>query len=77
VLGWLGGSDKLAMVRRVMADVYGVDIDAECDTVLDVGDSTNDAPMFAFSRHTGGVSTVVDYLAEISTPPAWITAGPG
>jgi len=77
VLGWLGGYDKLAMVRRVMADAYDVDIDAQQDAVLYVGDSTNDAPMFGFFQHTVGVSTVRQYLAEIPAPPNWITTGPG
>ncbi|ACB95837.1 HAD-IIB family hydrolase [Beijerinckia indica] len=77
VLGWLGGYDKLTMARRVMADVYGVNIDEERDAILYSGDSTNDAPMFGFFRHTIGMSTVRHYLDEIPTLPAWITAGPG
>ncbi|MDM0119052.1 HAD-IIB family hydrolase [Variovorax arabinosiphilus] len=77
VLGWLGGYDKLAMTRRVMAEIYGVDIDAQRDAVLYAGDSTNDAPMFGFFRHTVGMSTVREYLSEIPTWPNWIAAGPG
>jgi len=77
VLGWLGGYDKLAMARRVLADNYGVDIDSDRDSVLYVGDSTNDAPMFGFFNHTVGVSTVRRYLADIPTPPNWIAEGPG
>lgn len=77
ILGWLGGYDKLTMSRRIMAEVYGLDIDARRDEILYSGDSTNDAPMFAFFRHTVGVSTVRSYLAEIPTPPRWITRGPG
>jgi HAD superfamily hydrolase (TIGR01484 family) len=77
ILGWLGEYDKLAMSRRVMKDVYGVDIDVDRNSVLYVGDSTNDAPMFNFFCHTVGVSTVVHYLSQIPTPPAWITTGPG
>lgn len=77
VLGWLGGYDKLAMTRRVLAESYGIDIDADRDAVLFCGDSTNDAPMFGFFRHSVGVSTVRNYLAEIAVPPAWITDGPG
>lgn len=77
VLGWLGGYDKLAMARRVMADVYGIDIAVERDAILYSGDSTNDAPMFGFFRHTVGVSTVIQYLPEIPVPPRWITNGPG
>lgn len=77
VLGWLGGYDKLLMTRRVLAEVYGIDITRERDDVLYIGDSTNDAPMFDFFRHTVGVSTVVRYVSDIPTPPAWITDGPG
>ena len=77
VLGWLGGYDKLAMTRRVLATSYGVDIEAERDAVLYVGDSINDAPMFGFFRHTVGVSTVTRDLPQIPTPPTWISEGPG
>jgi len=77
VLGWLGGYDKLSMARRILAGRYGLDVDADPDAVLYVGDSTNDAPMFGFFRHTVGVSTVTRYLADIPTPPRWITSGPG
>lgn len=77
VLGWLGGYDKLAMARRVLAQTYGVDIETDREAVLYTGDSTNDAPMFSFFRHTIGVSTIRDCLSEIPTPPVWITEGPG
>jgi HAD superfamily hydrolase (TIGR01484 family) len=77
ILGWLGAYDKLAMTRRVMADVYGIDIDTDRDAILYCGDSTNDAPMFRFFRHTVGVSTVRHYLPDIPVPPNWITKGPG
>jgi HAD superfamily hydrolase (TIGR01484 family) len=77
VLGWLGGYDKLAMARLVLATSYGVDIEVERDAVLYVGDSINDAPMFGFFRHTVGVSTVTRDLPQIPTPPTWISEGPG
>jgi hypothetical protein len=77
VLGWLGRYDKLAMTRRIMAQVYDVDIDNDPDSILYVGDSANDGPMFDFFRHTVGVSTVGEYLPVLKTPPAWITRGPG
>ena len=62
VLGWLGDYDKLAMTRRVMMQVYGLDIEVDREAVLYVGDLTNDGPMFNFFRHTVGVSTVIDCL---------------
>jgi HAD superfamily hydrolase (TIGR01484 family) len=77
ILGWIGPYDKLAMARRVMAEAYTIDIDTDEDAILYCGDSTNDAPMFAFFRHSVGVSSVRHYLAEIPIPPNWITRGPG
>lgn len=77
VLGWLGGYDKLAMGRRVLADAYGLAWESALDQVVYVGDSVNDAPMFGAFRHTVGVSTVVQYRDEIPVLPRWITDGPG
>lgn len=77
VLGWVGAYDKLAAARRVLASHYGLDIDADREAVLYTGDSTNDGPMFAFFRHTVGVSTVLDYRDRLVALPRWITRGPG
>jgi HAD superfamily hydrolase (TIGR01484 family) len=77
VLGWIGGYDKLTMARRVMQQVYGVDVDQKQDEILYAGDSTNDAPMFGFFTHSVGVSTVKEYEAAIPKMPNWITDGPG
>lgn len=77
VLGWLGGYDKLTMTRRTLAQHYGVDIDREREAILYSGDSTNDAPMFAFFKHTVGVSTVRQYLDHLPVAPRWVTLGPG
>ena len=77
LLGWLGAFDKLAMTRRALAELYGLDVDDARDQVLYVGDSVNDAPMFEFFRHTVGVRTVRRYLSQLPAAPAWITEGPG
>ena len=77
ILGWLGGYDKRKMADRVLKEHYGLDIGTDRDAVLYVGDSTNDAPMFSYFRHTVAISTIVRYLDEIDTPPAWVTKGPG
>lgn len=77
LLGWLGRYDKLAMSRRILAEIYDLDIDQDGEQVLYCGDSTNDGPMFAFFRNTIGVSTVRQYLHELHVAPAWITDGPG
>lgn len=68
LLGWLGGFDKLAMVRWVLGGV-------EDDQVCYLGDSENDAPMFKAFRHTIGMSTVRGQ--QLSSYPSWITQAPG
>jgi len=77
ILGWIGGYDKLAMARRIMRNVYGIDIDQQNEIILYSGDSLNDAPMFGFFHNAIGVSTVRDCLHQLETPPKWITEGPG
>lgn len=77
VLGWLDGFDKLKMASRVLQNDFGISAHELHDLVVYVGDSTNDAPMFGFFKHTVGVSTVRRYLHDIPIPPAWVTQGPG
>jgi HAD superfamily hydrolase (TIGR01484 family) len=77
VLGWIGGFDKLAMTRHMMTQVFALDIEAERQKFLYVGDSLNDEPMFGFFPNSVGVSTVTRVLARMSTPPRWVTRGPG
>lgn len=77
VLGWLGGYDKIASARRFLPEAVGIDIDADLDRIVFVGDSGNDAPMFAHVAKSAGVSTVTEHLADIPRPPAWVTRGAG
>lgn len=77
VLGWLGGFDKLAMARRMARELLEIDLAAEQDSVLYVGDSLNDEPMFRFFPHSVGVATVAEYLDRLSAAPRWVTRGPG
>jgi HAD superfamily hydrolase (TIGR01484 family) len=77
VLGWYGDFDKLAMSRRMLAALFGLDLDRDAERVLYVGDSLNDAPMFAFFPHSVGVSTVHQVADRLPTRPGWITKGGG
>ena len=58
VNGWFGQYDKLATARRLFAERFGVDLDAAKGAVLFVGDSPNDAPMFAYFENSVGVANV-------------------
>ncbi len=77
VLGWLGGFDKLAMTRRIMAALFAADLERERDAFLYVGDSMNDEPMFGFFPHSVGVATVARFTDQMATPPRWVTKGGG
>jgi HAD superfamily hydrolase (TIGR01484 family) len=77
VLGWLGDFDKLAMSLRMAAELFAVELAADRDAVIYVGDSLNDEPMFGFFPNSVGVSTVALYLDRLKTPPQWVTNGPG
>lgn len=77
VLAWFGGFDKLQMARRMMRELYDVDVDHEREAVVYVSDSENDAPMFRHFPMSVGVSTVRDHIQILSAPPRWITEGAG
>jgi HAD superfamily hydrolase (TIGR01484 family) len=75
VNGWFGDWDKLAMTRRLFAEVCGVDLDNERDAVAFIGDSPNDAPMFGFFPFSVAVANIREYLGQLDVPPAYITSG--
>jgi HAD superfamily hydrolase (TIGR01484 family) len=70
VNGWFGAYDKLSMVRRLFATQFAIDLDRHRDDVVYVGDSPNDAPMFAFFPRSVGVANVRRF-EELE--PAFIT----
>lgn len=77
VNGWFGQYDKLTMTRRFAREIAGLDIDRDNDQVVFVGDSPNDAPMFAFFRNSCGVAGVRDFAGRIEAEPAYVTDGGG
>ncbi|WP_138465723.1 HAD-IIB family hydrolase [Poseidonocella sp. HB161398] len=77
VNGWFGSWDKLTMSRRFAAERLGLDIDADCETVVYCGDSPNDAPMFGFFPNSCGVANVADFEGRIEALPGWIAPSRG
>ncbi|MFK8034302.1 MAG: HAD family hydrolase [Hyphomicrobiales bacterium] len=73
VNGWYGNYDKLSMSRRLCSDVFGFDLEEQRDTVVFVGDSPNDAPMFGFFPNSCGVANVKDFIGRINSEPAYVT----
>jgi len=48
VNGWFGRYDKLGMAKTLLAESFGIDLDSQRERFVFVGDSPNDAPMFAY-----------------------------
>lgn len=76
VNGWFGSYDKLTMTRHLMQEMFSVDLTAENDRYVFVGDSPNDSPMFGYFDHSVGVANVRPFADRCDALPRWITAAP-
>ncbi len=77
VNGWYGDFDKLAMTRRLLGEIFDLDLDRHGEAFVFSGDSPNDAPMFEFFANAVGVANVRRFESQLSAKPTWITNGPG
>jgi HAD superfamily hydrolase (TIGR01484 family) len=73
VNGWFGDYDKLAMARELLRQDLGIELDRERDSVVYVGDSPNDAPMFEFFSQSVGVANLHRFADVLEQPPKYIT----
>jgi HAD superfamily hydrolase (TIGR01484 family) len=73
VNGWFGVYDKLGMTRALAQERFGLDLDAERGRFVFVGDSPNDAPMFAYFPSSVGVANVRTFAARLEHAPAYVT----
>ncbi len=73
VNGWFGSHDKLTTTKLLFEEIFGANLDTMKTSVLFIGDSPNDAPMFAFFPHSVGVSDVLRFKGRMTAEPAWIT----
>ncbi|MGQ0544635.1 MAG: HAD-IIB family hydrolase [Betaproteobacteria bacterium] len=73
VNGWFGDYDKLAMTRQLFAERFGLELDAANRRVVFVGDSPNDAPMFAFFENSVGVANVRRFAGRLAAAPKFVT----
>jgi len=77
VNGWFGAYDKLSMAHLLMQERYQLDLERERERCLFVGDSPNDAPMFAYLPHSVGVANVMTFAKRMSDLPAYVTPSRG
>lgn len=73
VNGWFGDYDKLGMTRILLRERFEIDIDSDRGRFVFVGDSPNDAPLFAFFPNAVGVANVRAFAARIEQLPAFVT----
>jgi HAD superfamily hydrolase (TIGR01484 family) len=73
VNGWFGDYDKLAMTLVMLSEAFETDTEADRETVLFVGDSPNDAPMFAFFPNAVGVANIKAFAGSLAAEPRWVT----
>jgi len=71
VNGWFGDYDKLAMTRCLFQERFAMDLDKANREIAYVGDSPNDAPMFAFFANSVGVANVRRF--KLASEPNFIT----
>lgn len=74
VNGWFGGYDKLSTTRLALKELFSIDLESKKNYFVFVGDSPNDAPMFAFFPHSVGVANLHDLIDLVATPPTYVTA---
>ena len=75
VNGWFGAYDKLAMARLLLAEQFSLDPDAASAQLAFAGDSPNDAPMFAYFKHSVGVANVARFAGRLAAEPKYVTRG--
>jgi HAD superfamily hydrolase (TIGR01484 family) len=76
VNAWIGEWDKRGGVEHLFADLWEP-LEGVLARVAFIGDSPNDAPMFARVPFSVGVANVRPFLAGIATPPAFVTRAEG
>jgi len=72
VNGWFGSFDKSAMTQRFARDVFGADFERDNDRFIFVGDSPNDAPLFALFHNACGVGNVRAFADRMPHLPRFV-----
>jgi hypothetical protein len=73
VNGWFGEYDKLATSRLLFAELFDLDLGRQNRELVFIGDSQNDAPMFAFFENSVGVANVRRFEGRVAAPPKYVT----
>ena len=63
------------MTRIMMAECFDIDLDDRRQRFVFVGDSPNDAPMFAYFPNAVGVANIRAFEGDLPVPAAYVTEG--
>ena len=74
--GWFGTHTKLSGARWMVERLYGRALDTELERWVYVGDSTNDQQMFGHFPLSIGVANLLDFEAQLTTWPRYLTRHP-
>ena len=74
VNGWFGDYDKLAMTRRLFVERFGLDLEAANESLVYIGDSPNDAPMFGFFARSVAVANIARFAGRLAAEPRFLTS---
>lgn len=70
---WYGDFDKLSCVKAFIKNSTHIEFDRLQSSIIYVGDSPNDEPMFKAVRHSVGVRNIEAFLDSLTSPPTYIT----
>lgn len=70
---WLGDFDKKSAAAAFLKRELSLKLSAPEGKIVFVGDSFNDAPMFAAVPLSVGVANVLDVLAQLESAPKYVT----
>ena len=73
VNGWIGDHDKWQGACWVARELLGIDLPAQVERWIYVGDSTNDQRMFEHFQHSVGVANICRFESQMQHLPRWIT----
>lgn len=73
VNAYFGNHDKLSMTKQYAQSCLGIELATHKKNFIFIGDSPNDAPMFAFFPQSVGVANVADFAKQLAPPPTYVT----
>ena len=77
VNAWFGAYDKLTMSRRILREVFEIDLEIAIGKIAYCGDSPNDAPMFGYFPNGIGVANIQPFITMMKDLPRYVTVAEG